>query len=162
MRRSLLLPVSRECLLVSNVCRSSPAHWTMQKEQIIKDTYLDWIPAVGDNALVVAVVDGVVDQLPARRGNWHCQDWSRCLELMSTNAGSMMHAKTASECNDFFTCAQAALQDNRSCAQRRRDRIPEHIRAVLQQIPATHVESERKALRQLTNNLFRAHRKEAE
>ena len=77
---------------------------------------------------------------------------------MAENADAMKEVRSATDCMSLFSGAQDSLQDTRSCSQRRRDRVPEHIRAVLEQIPSARTEHERLTLRKLCSTLFRAHR----
>jgi hypothetical protein len=130
----------------------------MQKNDMIQDAWMDWFSAVGDHALVVAEVRGDFGLPPPRRGNWHCNNWQEAVAWMAENASELKDHCTASECFSFFSKAQDILRDHRSCSQRRRDRVPEHIREVLQQIPDARSEAERLRLRRLSSTLFHAYR----
>ena len=122
------------------------------------DTWIDWEPAVFDYALIAARARcSEVVHLP-RRGKWRPADWDETVAWMAANADQLENCETAASSNAFFLKAQACLQDTRSCAQRRADRNPPHIRSLFQQIASCGNESERRSLRHYAGTLMRAHR----
>ena len=125
---------------------------------IISDSWVDWLPGCGDHALVSALVECVVEPLRPQRGKWHCAAWDTAVSWMAEHSGPLSACGTATDCNAFFLNAQDVLQGRRSCAQRRHDRIPEHIRSVLRQASTTTCELERRTLRSSVARLCRDHR----
>ena len=129
-------------------------------QDIILDSWIDWLPAFGDHALVFASVQGNAKSFRPVQGHWRCSDWFASLAWMrehSTVVGSLFDA---SACNAFFLNAQETLADTRSCGERRRDRIPEHIRSVLARAALSKTEFERQNLKKTAGDMFRAHREQ--
>ena len=124
----------------------------------ITDSWIDWLPACGDHALMCAVVAAGAIPLRPLRGKWHCTSWDAAVSWMTMHGGAISAQTSAEDALAFFNNAQDVLRDRRPCAQRRRDRIPDHIRTVLQQAAVTPCERERRTLRASIAQLFREHR----
>ena len=128
------------------------------KEDIIEDSWIDWMSGVGDHGLIAAAVKGNARSFRPQRGHWHCKDWFTCLQWMQQHGGIAKSFLDASSCTAFFLNAQDCLADERSNSQRRRDRVPAHIRSVLVQAATCSDEHRRQSLKHHAGNLFRAHR----
>ena len=128
------------------------------RQDIVTDSWVDWLPAFADHALVAATVGSVVEPLRPQRGKWHCRSWDASVDWMREHSAKANTLTDADSCNYFLLAAQDILKDDRTCAQRRHDRIPLHIRAVLSQAAECETESERHHLRNVAASLFHRHR----
>ena len=129
-----------------------------RNNDIFTDTWIDWIPAVADHALLAARARCFEIVRTPRRGRWQVADWDDAVGWMAFNADNMGNCKSASSCTSFFLRAQDERQDKRSCAQRRAGRIPPHVRTIFQQIGSSSNAAERQSLRHYAGTLLRAHR----
>ena len=132
-------------------------YWGVSQD-IIEDSWIDWLSSGSDHGLVMALVRGNAKSLRPQQGHWHCGDWFTCFEWMQNHGAVAESFDDAAACTAFFLNAQEALADVRSCSQRRRDRVPDHIRRALMHAPACPDERDRQAYKVMVGRMFREHR----
>ncbi len=143
----------------SNQVLPSLLDFFLQEGDLIEDSWFDWGPGCADHALIAARLDMTFKSSRQMCGKWHCQSWDNALHWFGEYGECIASCKDVDRCNRFFLNAQDVLQDQRTCAQRRADRIPESIRDTYAQIAASTLESERMSLRDTARQLLREHRK---
>ena len=104
------------------------------RQDSISDSWVDWLPAIGDHTLVTVGIACTSTTLKPRRGRFHCSIWDAAIQWMAEHEINIAFLSDADCCNAFFLNAQDALRDHRTCSQRRHDRVPPHIKSALAQV----------------------------
>ena len=85
-----LISLSKKmCILLESkkLCTQKNTFFVAQKNTI-EDSWVDWLPAVSDHALVATRAKCATTQFSPRRGRWHVREdkWGDAIEWMRWNS----------------------------------------------------------------------------